>query len=268
MSSSPLISVIMGIYNCEEYLDKAIESVLKQTYTNWQMIMCDDCSTDNTYQVAQRYVERYPEKFILIKNDSNKGLNTTLNCCLSLAQGEYIARMDGDDLCAPDRLEKELMFLEENPQYDIVSTRMLYFDENGVFGTSKGINEPDLKSIAKGTPHCHAPCMVRKSAYDLVGGYTEDKKLLRMEDYHLWIKMYSRGCRGYNLPEALYMMRDDRNATNRRKFKYRINEAYVHYLAVKMLNLPKFNYIYMIRPIIVGLLPVQLYDILHKKRLE
>lgn len=258
----------MGIYNCESTLVEAIESIRAQTYTNWELIMCDDGSTDSSFEIARQYSEEAPEKYIVLSNKKNMGLNATLNKCLKRAKGIYIARMDGDDLCAPDRLEKELIFLEENPQYDIVSTRMLYFDENGVFGTSKGINEPDLKSIAKGTPHCHAPCMVRKSAYDLVGGYTEDKKLLRMEDYHLWIKMYSQGCRGYNLPEALYMMRDDRNATNRRKFKYRINEAYVHYLAVKMLNLPKFNYIYMFRPIFVGLLPVKLYDILHKKRLE
>ncbi len=89
-----------------------------------------------------------------------------------------------------------------------------------------------------------------------------------MEDYDLWIKMYAKGYKGGNIQEVLYSMRDDRNATKRRKYKYRINEAYVRYLAVKKLGLPKWNLIYVFRPIIVGLLPIPIYEWLHKKGLK
>ena len=262
------ISIIMGIYNCESTLDESIESILNQTYTNWKMIICDDASSDNTYAVAEKYVKDYPDKFILIRNEKNMGLNYTLNHCLKYADTKYVARMDGDDISSPERFEKEINFLESNPEYAIVSTQMEYFDEQGVFGKSNQSGEALKGEIPKGTPFCHAPCMVLKEAYDAVGGYSVSKKLLRMEDYELWIKMYAAGYKGYNLPEVLYKMRDDRNAIKRRKFIYRINEAYVRYLAIKRLNLNKKYLIYMLRPILVGILPTGIYTYLHKKHLR
>lgn len=266
--SNPTISIIMGIYNCAETLDEAIESIINQTYTDWKLIMCDDSSNDVTCSVAEKYVKINPEKFILLKNKKNMGLNYTLNHCLKFADTKYVARMDGDDISLPERLEKEIRFLETNSEYSIVSSQMEYFDEQGVFGKSNHSGEPKKEDIVKGTPFCHAPCLVKRAAFDAVGGYSVSKKLLRVEDYELWIKMYASGHKGYNLPEVLYKMRDDRNATKRRKFKYRINEAYVRYLAVKRLNLKKRYLIYMLKPIFVGILPTKLYTYLHKKRLK
>lgn len=262
----PLISVIMGIYNCADTLPQAIDSILNQTYTNFELIMCNDGSTDNTFEIAQEYKEKYPDKIVLIENDGNKGLNFTLNHCLKYAKGDFIARMDGDDISLPERFQKEISFLLENSQYAIVSTPMKYFDENGVFRVGKGGGEPSVNRIPLGTPFCHAPCMVRKDAYDAVGGYSVEDTLLRVEDWHLWIKMYSQGYKGYVLEEPFYMMRDDRNAVSRRKFKYRFNEAYVGRLAVRMLGLPKYYYFLTLRPIIVGLLPKPLYKLLHAKK--
>ena len=266
-SNTPLISVIMGIYNCAPTLPEAIESILNQTYQNFELIMCNDGSTDNTLEVAQEYKNKYPDKIVLIENEKNMGLNYTLNHCLEVAKGEYIARMDGDDLCDETRFEKELSFLLEHPEYAIVSTPMKYFDENGVFRTGTGGGEPDIKRIPRGTPFCHAPCMVRKESYDAVGGYSVEKKLLRVEDWHLWIKMYSKGFRGYMMDEPLYMMRDDQNAISRRKFKYRINESRVCAIAVKELKLEKWRYVFCLRPIIVGLLPKPIYKFLHKRKI-
>ena len=258
----------MGIYNCANTLDEAIESILNQTYTNWEFIMCDDASSDNTYIIAKKYADLYPDKFILLKNDTNMGLNYTLNYCLKYATGEYVARMDGDDISLPDRFEKELNFLQNNSEYSIVSTQMEYFDENGVYGKSCMVEHPSKELFVHSTPFCHAPCMLRKVAYDTVGGYTIDKRLLRGEDFHLWIKLYSQGFIGCNLSEVLYKMRNDRNAFNRRKFKFRINEAYVKYLAVKLLKLPKYNYIFVLKPIVAGIIPKSIYKYLHKVRLS
>ncbi len=265
-SISPKISIIMGIYNCADTLDEAIQSILSQTYTNWQMIMCDDASCDDTYDIAKKYVKQYPNKFVLIRNEKNLGLNYTLNHCLQYADGEYIARMDGDDISLPERFGKEVDFLNTHPEYSIVSTQMEYFDDSGVFGKSHGKAAPMPSDIVRGTPFCHAPCMVRKEAYDTVGGYSVSKMLLRAEDYELWLKMYEKGYRGYNLPDVLYRMRDDRNAVKRRKYKYRINEAYVKYLAVKRLKLEKIYLIFMLKPLLVGLLPTNIYVFLHKHK--
>ncbi len=264
----PLVSVIMGIYNCADTLEEAVGCILAQTIQDWELILCDDGSTDDTYSVAQALAEENPDRIRLMKNEQNQGLNYTLNRCLGVAKGRYIARMDGDDRCAPDRFEKELLVLENEPKIAIVSTAMDYFDESGVWGEISHPEYPVDRDFLYGTPFCHAPCMVRKEAYDAVGGYSVDKKLLRVEDYHLWIKMYAAGFRGKNLPQAIYQMRDDRNAYSRRKFRYRLNEAYVKAFAVKKLRLPIYGYLYALRPILVGLLPNKLYDFLHKKRLH
>lgn len=264
----PTISIISGIYNCADTLSEAIESILAQTVTDWEWILCDDASADNTYAVAKEHADKYPGKFVLLKNEQNMGLNYTLNKCLQYAKGKYIARMDGDDVCSPERLEMELAALEAEPDIAIVSTDMEFFDETGTWGRISHPEYPENKDFLAGSPFCHAPCMVRREAYEAVGGYSVDKKLLRVEDYHLWIKMYSKGFRGRNIPQPLYKMRDDRNAYNRRKFRYRLNEAYVRLLAVRELKLPFYTAVFALRPILVGLLPKKLYDLLHKRNLR
>lgn len=265
---SKLVSVIMGIYNCEQYLEEALNCIVNQTYTNWEVVMCDDGSKDNTVLVAQKFVDKYPGKFRLLINEQNMGLNFTLNKCLYEAKGDYIARMDGDDLCSPERFQKEIEILENNPDIAIVGTDMEFFDENGVFGKTKSIKEPTKKTFMNRTPFCHATCMVKKEAYLAVDGYTVDKRLLRVEDYHLWAKMYAQGYKGVNIQEPLYMMRDDRNAQNRRKFKYRLNSAYAQIITAKMLKLPPHTIIYIVKVVLKGLVPNFIYKVLHRRKLS
>ncbi len=264
----PQISVIMGICNCADTLPYAIDSILNQTVRDWELILCDDGSADATFQVAQTYAVRYPGQILLMKNERNMGLNHTLNRCLSQARGAYIARMDGDDLCHPSRFARELEVLEREPEVAIVSTAMTFFDETGEWGKICHSEYPQNRDFLHGSPFCHAPCMVRREAYLAVDGYTEEKRLLRVEDYHLWLKMYGAGYRGKNIQEPLYQMRDDRNAYGRRKFRYRLNEAYVRALVVKELKLPLWGYVYCLRPVLVGLLPRGVYDMLHKRKLH
>lgn len=264
---NPKISVIMGIYNCADTLPEAIDCILNQTEPDWELILCDDGSKDDTYAVAEGYRAQYPDKIRLLKNEKNLGLNATLNRCLAVAKGKFIARMDGDDLCQPNRFEKQLAALEENGEISIVSSAMTFFDESGTWGENRPVEFPAAGDFLRGTPFCHAPCMVRKAAYDAVGGYTESEKFLRVEDYDLWVKMYAAGMRGRNLAEPLYHMRDDRSAFARRKFRYRVNEARVICKAVRLLKLPATGYLHALRPIAVGLLPGPVYKLLHKKRL-
>lgn len=261
------ISVIMGIYNCESTLAEAIDSILKQTYADWELILCDDGSQDDTYHIAREFQSQFPTKIKLLKNDKNCGLNFTLNRCLQETSGDYIARMDADDRCLPNRFEIEVNVLKAEPNIAIVSTDMEHFDEHGTWGRQTHPEYPEPIDFIRGTPFCHAPCMVRREAYEAVHGYSEDACFLRVEDYHLWLKMYMAGYRGKNIHEILYQMRDDRNAYSRRKFVYRINEARVRTMAVRCLHLPPIGYLYAVRPILVGLIPGWLYDRLHKKRL-
>lgn len=251
------VSVLMGIYNCEDTLEEAISSIQAQTYKNWELIMCDDGSTDNTYEVAKRLCEK-DSRLILIKNEKNLGLNITLNNCLNLATGDYIARMDADDTCLPIRFEKQVEFLNTHTEFDIVSTHMAFFDENGEWGSVKTKEYPQPYDIVTSSQICHAPVMMRAKSILDVDGYTVDKKMLRVEDVNLWIKLYSKGYRCYNIQEPLYKMRNNRQAFQRRKYKYRINSTYVRIKGCKLLGLGVKAYLIALLPLLVGLVPTKL----------
>ncbi|MBQ7999660.1 MAG: glycosyltransferase [Ruminococcus sp.] len=257
----------MGIYNVEATLREALDCILAQTYTNWEVIMCDDGSADKTVEVAMEYVNKYPDKFVLIKNKTNQGLNITLNNCLSKAKGEYIARMDGDDTCSETRFAKQVEILDNNPDIAIVSTDMLFFDESGVWGRTHVKPRPEKQHYLIDNVFCHAAAMVRREAYMAVEGYTVDKRLLRVEDYHLWAKMYAKGYTGVNIQEPLYQMRDDHAAFKRRKFRFRVNEAYATLCACRLMEFPFYCRVYCLKPILKGLVPGFMYKYLHRRRL-
>lgn len=273
MDTSKKISILMGIYNCSGTLREAIDSIVVQTYPNWQFIICDDGSSDNSYEIAKEYEVKEPQRFKVIKNEKNLGLNATLNKCLYLADGEYIARMDGDDISTPERLEKEVKVLKEHPEYAIVSTHMTTFDEGGEWGFIRTLERPQTRDFPTHVPmFCHAPCMIRREAFLDVDGYTEDKRLLRVEDYHLWYKLYAKGYIGYNIQESLYKMRDDRNALHRRTVQARFNGIYATFIGFRMVHLPIWMYIYAIKnavlEVIKLIIPDKVYEYLHKKRLS
>ena len=262
------ITVIMGIYNCAPTLVEALDSLYAQTYNDFKIVLCDDGSTDETLKIASDYSSKH-DNIILIQNEKNMGLNYTLNHCLKYADTEYVARMDGDDISLPSRFEKEINFLDTHPEYAIVSCPMIYFDDHGEFARGHASGEPKREDIIYGPPFCHAPCMVRREAYEKVGGYTVDKRLLRYEDYNLWTKMYDAGYKGYNLDEHLYAMRDDQNAVRRRSLKSRIRGIYAHYVAYRTLNLSLLGFIrYSIRALAAGVAPTSLYNYIHKQHIK
>lgn len=214
---TPRITVLMGIYNCAATLAEALDSLLAQTYQGFKVVMCDDGSTDTTAEVAQSYVDKYPNKFILIKNEHNIKLAATLNHCLEYADTEYCARMDGDDISQPNRFEKEIDFLDKHSEYALVSCPMIYFDASGDYRTGKAKQEPTKEDFKYGTPFCHAPVMMRTEILKSIEGYTAEPWVERAEDYYLWSKFYVAGYKGYNLADPLYKMRNDKNAFARRK---------------------------------------------------
>ena len=260
----PKVSVLMGIYNCAPTLQEALDSLYAQTFQDFEIILCDDGSKDNTYDVALDNQRQHPN-IVLLRNEQNLGLNATLNKCLAAAKGKYIARMDGDDISLPTRFEKQVKFLDEHPEYAVVSAPMIYFDENGEFRRGKGKGEVVARDFVHGSPICHAPCMARTEVFRSVGGYSVDDKLLRAEDYHLWFKIFAAGHKLFMMDECLYMMRDDRNAAIRRNWRTRRNETYVKHIGYRMIGLPFYYQVFAIVPIIKYFTPRFIYDYYHRK---
>lgn len=261
------ISIIMGVYNCELTLEESIDSIINQTYQNWHFIICDDCSKDKSYSILKKYKKKYPDKFTILKNKKNMGLNYTLNKCLEKSDGEFIARQDGDDISLPTRFEEEIKILKDS-EYALVSSSMICFDENGDFGIIKHPEIPTVNDFRFGSPFCHAPVIIRKKVIDEVEGYTVAKALLRVEDYHLWFKIYAKGYSGYNIQKPLYKMRDDQKAVKRRNFTNRINETKLKFWGFKLIGVSKKYYFYALKPFILGLIPRFLYNILHKNKVR
>lgn len=259
------VSVIIGIYNCAPTLVEALDSLYAQTFQDFKIILCEDGSSDNTYQVAADYAAKH-DNILLVRNEKNMGLNYTLNRCLDLADTEYVARMDGDDISLPTRFEKEVRFLDEHPEYAFVSCPMIYFDQKGEFKRGRAHNNITGLDFLNGRTFSHAPVMMRLSAYRAVGGYTVSKYLLRLEDQDLWFKLYQKGLYGYCLDEPLYMMRDDRNATRRRNFVARRNEIYMRLRICKAFHLAWWHYPEsVIIPMAKWAMPTWLYEHFHRK---
>ena len=123
----PLVSVIMGVYNDSKTLEAAIDSILNQSFQDLELIICDDASTDKTPLVFEKY--RSHPKIVLLKNEKNLGLAESLNRCLALARGEYIARQDADDTSLPERFEKQREYLKSHPETQVLGTFATIVDE-------------------------------------------------------------------------------------------------------------------------------------------
>ncbi len=242
------VSVLMGIYNCEKTLPEAIDSILAQTYTNWELILCDDCSTDHTYEVASEYAKKYPEKIILLKNEVNSRLAFSLNHCLQNATGKFAARMDGDDKCTPDRFEKQLEYLHAHPDAVLVGTAMQRFSDDGSFGAiDVRPANPDKFTPHKEVPFNHATILTYKYVYDNLKGYTVCPRTVRGQDRDLWYRFFAAGYKGVNTDEPLYLVREDEAAIKRRTAKVRWNSFKTDIIGYRLLGYPLKWYL---RPLI------------------
>lgn len=261
----PRVSILMGIYNCEATLREAVESIRTQTFTNWELILCDDGSTDGTLNLARALAEE-DARIRVIRNHRNVGLAQTLDRCAGVAKGKYFARMDGDDVSLPQRLAKLVAALDANPEFAVVSSWMTQFDEHGDWGEVRTKPRPTNEDFVAGTPFCHAPCMMRRDAFEKVGGYGTDPWIIRAEDYNLWFKFYAIGLHGLNLQEPLYRVRDDQHALARRTFRARLNETVVRWRGFKSLGITWPTRLKAIRPLLVWAIPSFIYRRLRRGR--
>lgn len=265
-SALPLVSVIMGVYNCADTLEIAVESIMKQTYKNWEFIICDDCSTDDTYRILQQYAMK-DKRIIALHNENNHRLAYSLNRCLEFSRGEFVARMDGDDESLPTRLEKQVEFLITHPKIDCVGTSVILFD--GIRDVGIRVASRPNVNIMKygGVPFLHPTIMMRKKSYDVLGGYTVSELTKRSQDYDMWFRFYKAGMHGYNILEALYRYHESTEDYEKRTWRTGLNATKIALQGFKKLNFPKKFYFFAFKPLLSALLPVKLVEFYHKKKL-
>ena len=213
MEKSIYISVGIPFYNAESYLESAICSVISQTHKFWELILIDDGSSDGSLAIANKYSE-IDHRIRIISDGENKKLPTRLNQLIAESKGQYIARMDADDIMHPERLEIQLKFLEENLHYDLVSTGIVTIDNNNQAYGYRGIKYlyTDFKKIEKSYPIIHPSIFARKEWYTRNNYNTAYP---RSEDYELWCNAISKeDLKLAVLPDLLYYYREEGNLSS------------------------------------------------------
>lgn len=253
----------MGVYNPKniEVLERAIESIIAQTYPYFEFLICDDGSNQEVLALIQNYADK-DGRIRYIRHMTNCGLAKSLNDCLELAKGEYIARMDADDISKANRFEKQIMFLEKHHEYGLVGCCSELVDENGVWGIRHMPLEPKNENFLWGSPFMHPTIMVRRDVYEKLGGYRVAKETYRLEDYDFFMRVYQMGFKGYNLQEILYEFLEDKEAIKRKKYRYRLDEVKVRYINFRKMDLLPKGLLYIVKPLVVGLIPSKMLRIL------
>lgn len=206
-SSSPKISVLMTVYNSEKFLELAISSVLQQTFIDFELVILNDCSTDSSWGIIERFAEQ-DARIRAINNEKNLGGCENLNKGLRLLRGKYMARHDNDDWSFPDRLQKQFDFLEMHPEVGIVGGSIEIVDVDGkkIGKRTYNLSDSDIRrKIFRYSPFAHPLVMMRKSVLDQAGCFY-DVSFAPSDDYELWFRM-GKITQFANLPDVLLKYR-------------------------------------------------------------
>ncbi|WP_103599759.1 glycosyltransferase family 2 protein [Campylobacter concisus] len=201
INKNPVVSVVMSVYNAEKYLDDAIQSILKQTYKNFEFVIINDGSNDRSLEIIKKY--KNEDDHIILISRENRGLISSLNEGIAKARGEYIARMDADDISLPFRIEKQLQVMEHDKNIVVCGSWINIFGENinekvaRYFEHDKQIKANLLVSCC----FAHPSVMIRKDALTN-NNILYDERFKNAEDYYLWTQLAKVG-KFYNIPEIL-----------------------------------------------------------------
>jgi len=186
---NPKISVIMPVYNTEKYLSEAIESILNQSYRDFEFIIVDDFSSDWSFELLEKY-EKKDDRIRLYRNEKNSKLVYTLNRAISLSKWKYIVRMDSDDIIDLTRIEKQYNYMLGNPDIDILSSNLYFINKEWKQIWKRVYNTNIEEIILNESPICHACSVIKKKLFDEFWWY--DERFNLAEDYDLWLRFYSK----------------------------------------------------------------------------
>lgn len=250
-----MITVIMGARNASRYIGQAIESILSQSCRDFEFIIVEDGSTDRTLEILEEY-RRRDDRIIVLRNPENMGLTKSLNRALSHARGEYVARMDADDVSHPERFEKQLEYLEQNKDIIVLGTRGITIDGKGRKIAERDVplaNRDIVKIVGWANPMIHSSVMFRKDEIERIGNYNENCRIV--QDHELWFRCIAEGYSMGNLAERLLFYRMDDGYIGRKSVKYRLQEAKIRWSGSRLIKASFFDRLGVLIPLILMLIP-------------
>ena len=206
---TPLISIAIPAYNCDRYIAYSIQSVLSQTFEDWELILLNDGSTDHTSEIMQSYAKR-DRRIRVIDGNKNCGLIRRLNQSVALARGKYYARMDGDDIMHPERLKTQISYLLAHPDVNVLGSTAYAIDENNII--TAYLDCAEFPNPARGHGFIH-PSVMASTEWFRRNPYSENYN--RIEDYELWLRAFSHS-KYYVIQLPLIFYRDSGTTTPRK----------------------------------------------------
>lgn len=252
----------MGVYNAQDIVTDAVLTIEEQTEQNIEFVICDDGSTDGTFQMLLELKKKYPN-IVLLRNKKNMGLARALNRCLKASTGGYIARMDADDRCAPQRFQLQKKFLQEHPEYDLVGSAMIMLDDKGRKTYFRGHKEPTADIFPMAVPFAHPTVLMHRHVLERLDGYSVEKFTRRCEDLELWYRFFDAGMKGYNMPDYLYIKMQGLSDYKRRKVIHGWEMFFIHLRGLKLLHAPVYKYFLAIKPVISAMVPKRIMMLYH-----
>ena len=242
--SNPKVSIIMPCYNAEKYIEKAVQSVLDQTYRNFELIIIDDDSTDKTWEIIEQYAKKDFRVICTRKTENEKGISKSMNKGIEMARGEYITRMDSDDIIIPEKIFRQVQFLDKNEEYGVCSVNIAMMDNLGNIYNENVYPEQKVPSewtFLWTNPVPNAPCMYRTNI--IKDNNITFSNLRTAEDYDFLEKLITK-TKVYMINLPLYYYRYNEKSTynkNRTEtFKNSLNISKRYYMEVTKKNTPDF----------------------------
>lgn len=222
----PKISVIMSTYDPpgDGRLQGAVQSVLGQTCQDFDFLICDDGSGEENAKLLEETAAQDP-RIRLLRNRERRGLAYGLNRCIREARGSYLARMDDDDLCLPERFRVQLDYLEGHPETAFVGCNVKLISGDHIWGSRRMPERPSRKDFLRYSPYIHPTVMFRRGVFQGREGYREGT--MRGEDLELFMRLEEEGIWGVNLQQELFCYREDRDSYRRRTVRSRLDEAWI-----------------------------------------
>ena len=200
---TPVVSILMPVYKTAPYLREAVDSILSQSFTDFELIVLNDCSPDDAEEILDTYSD---PRIVRYKGEKNVGLSNILNVGIGMAQGKYVARMDSDDVSLPDRLRIQVDYLESHPEIDLVSSGMKLFGaKEEVWMREQNPDKVKIEALFH-SPILHASSLWRRVRFE-DNGLRFRQEMVPSEDYDLWTRALVKGLKLANLRQVLYKYR-------------------------------------------------------------